>query len=206
MNRKHTVTLLLSLLVALTLPGIAFAEIEVGEMAPQFTAVDSNGNEHNLKDFRGKNVVLEWTNPRCPYVVKHYDTKNMQSLQKKYTDKGVIWLTINSSAEGKQGNLSAEEANRSIAESGSAQTAYLLDPEGKIGKMYGARTTPHMYVIDGEGTLVYAGAIDNNSSSRHTTVANAKNYVAEALDAIMMNKPVEVAATNAYGCSVKYKS
>ena len=192
--------------VTLLAPVTALAEAEVGEAAPDFTAVDSNGKSHNLSDFKGKTVVLEWTNPDCPYVIKHYDTKNMQSLQKKYTGKDVVWLTINSSAPGKQGHLDAAGANKSIKESGSAQTAYLLDPEGKIGKQYAAKTTPHMYVVDGKGMLVYAGAIDDNSSSRHSTVEGAKNYVAEAVDSLMSDQPVEVASTRAYGCSVKYAS
>lgn len=206
MKRTQQCLVLTLLSLCLLIPSIAFAEAEVGEPAPNFKAVDSNGTAHELSEYKGHPVVLEWTNPDCPYVVKHYDTKNMQSLQKKYTDQGVIWLTINSSAPGKQGNIDGAAANKYIAEKGAAQTAYLLDSDGKVGKLYEAKTTPHMFVIDNKGTLVYAGAIDDNSSSRHSTVEGATNYVAEALDSLMADKPIDVAATRAYGCSVKYAS
>lgn len=196
----------LAFLICLLIPAIALAEAEVGEMAPDFTASDSHGKAHKLSDFKGKTVVLEWNNPDCPYVVKHYETKNMQELQKKYTSKGVVWLTVNSSAPGKQGNLTPERANAYVSEVGAAPTAYLLDASGKVGKLYGAKTTPHMYVIDESGKLAYAGAIDDNSSSRHSTVEGARNYVAEALDLLMSKKEIQVAATRAYGCSVKYSS
>ncbi len=183
-----------------------FAAPEVGEPAPGFTAMDTQGTEHSLSDFKGKYVVLEWFNHECPYVRKHYDTKNMQSLQEKYTEKGVVWLAINSSAPGKQGHLTKESGSERIAEEGAEPTALLLDPEGEVGKLYDAKTTPHMYIINPEGTLVYAGAIDDDSSSRKSAVESATNYVAANLDALMEGNAVKVAKTEPYGCSVKYQS
>ena len=177
----------------------------VGEAAPEFTLVDSHGETHSLSHFKGKTVVLEWTNHECPYVQKHYDTNNMQNLQQEATGDGVIWLTINSSAPGMQGNTPAEEANMLIEKIGSHETARLLDHDGNVGHMYGARTTPHMFVINGEGTLVYAGAIDDNPSSRHEDAATANNYVRAALASVKSGEPVETAQTQPYGCGVKYK-
>lgn len=182
----------------------AFAAPEVGQPAPGFTGTDSNGSEHSLSDFQGKTVVLEWTNHECPYVQKHYGSGNMQALQKAATDDGVIWLTIVSSAEGKQGYTTPEEANALIEEVGANATARILDPSGEIGKLYDAKTTPHMYVIDGEGTLVYAGAIDSNNSYDPATIEGATNYVQAALDSLKAGTPIEVASTTAYGCGVKY--
>ncbi len=189
---------------ALTLSGPAQAAPELGKPAPDFTGTDTNGTAHKLSDLKGKIVVLEWTNPECPFVVKHYDSKNMQGLQTKYTEAGVTWLTVNSSAEGKQGNLTGEAANTYIKDHDAKQTAYLLDPTGEIGKLYDAKTTPHMFVIDKEGTLVYAGAIDDNDSANPADAATAKNYVSAALDEVIADKPVTDAQTKPYGCSVKY--
>ena len=181
------------------------AEVTVGEAAPAFTVTDSNGVTHNLSDFAGKNVVLEWHNPECPYVVKHYDdSNNMQSLQEKYTGQDVVWLTINSGAQGKQGHLTPEAANALIEEKGLKSTAYIIDADGALGQMYGAKTTPHMFVINAEGTLVYAGAIDSNSSFKAEDIEGATNYVAAALDSLMAGTPIETASTQPYGCSVKY--
>ncbi len=182
----------------------AQAATEIGASAPDFTGTDSHGKTHKLSDFKGKTVVLEWTNPSCPYVEKHYEPKNMQGLQEKYTGEDVVWLTINSSADGKQGNLTPEEANTLIEEEGVKSTAYILDPEGTIGKLYDAKTTPHMFVIDKEGTLVYAGAIDSDDSFKSETIDGATNYVAAALDALAQGAEVEIASTKPYGCSVKY--
>lgn len=184
----------------------AAAQAMIGKSAPQFTLTDQNGDTRSLSDFAGKFVVLEWLNPECPYVVKHYATKNMQKLQKQYTDQGVIWLSINSSAPGKQGHLDSAAAKAFIAEQSSSATAVLLDASGAVGKSYGARTTPHMYVIDKEQNLIYAGAIDDNNSSRHSTVETAKNYVATVLDEALAGKKVSIASTEPYGCSVKYQS
>lgn len=183
---------------------VAQAAPVIGQAAPAFTGTDSNGKTHNLADFKGKVVVLEWTNPECPYVVKHYDSKNMQKLQETYTGKDVVWLTINSSADGKQGNLTGDAANAYVTEKGGKQTAYLLDPTGEIGKAYDAKTTPHMFVINAEGVLVYDGAIDDNDSFKLEDAATAKNYVAAALDATLAGTAVEQAQSKPYGCSVKY--
>jgi len=183
----------------------ALAAPEIGKAAPEFTATDSNGKEHKLSDFKGKIVVLEWNNPGCPYVKKHYDAKNMQKLQETETAKGVVWLTINSGAEGKQGHLTGETANAYVAEKGAKPTAYLLDPKGEIGKTYDAKTTPHMFVIDKEGNLAYEGAIDDNDSANPEDAATAKNYVTAAIDALEAGKPVENSKTKPYGCGVKYE-
>ncbi len=176
----------------------------VGEAAPEFTAVDTNGVEHSLSDFRGKNVVLEWSNHQCPFVVKHYEPGNMQKIQKEATENGAIWLTIVSSAEGKQGNVTPDEANNIIKEVGAHSTARFLDPSGKLGKLYDAKTTPHMFVIDKEGTLVYAGAIDSDSSFKSSSIEGATNYVTAALSSLNAGEPIKVASTKPYGCSIKY--
>jgi peroxiredoxin len=199
-------TFLLGAIAAFSLIGFqpATQAAEVGQPAPEFTGVDTNGKEHKLSDFKGKVVVLEWTNAECPYVVKHYDSGNMQKLQETYTAKDVVWLTINSGAEGKQGHVTAEQANDLISEKGGKQTAYLLDTEGTIGKIYDAKVTPHMFVINKEGTLVYNGAIDDNDSSKAADIATSKNYVVAALDATLDGKPVETAQSKPYGCGVKY--
>ncbi len=189
----------LALLIAI--PAIAAT---VGEPAPGFTATDTNGVTHSLSDFDGKTVVLEWNNPECPYVVKHYKSGNMQSLQEKWTDKGVVWIRVNSGAPGKQGHLTPEQANELAAENNVAATATILDENGEVGKKYDAKTTPHMYVIDGDGMLVYAGAIDSINSFDTADIADATNYVDQALTAVMNDQPVETANTRAYGCSVKY--
>ena len=176
----------------------------VGEPAPQFTAVDTNGVEHSLSDFKGKNVVLEWSNHECPFVVKHYEPGNMQKVQKEATDNGAIWLTIVSSAEGKQGAVAADEANKIMEEVGAHSTARILDPSGEIGKLYEAKTTPHMFVINKEGVLAYAGAIDSDSGFKSESIAGATNYVTEALKALNAGTAIKVASTKPYGCSVKY--
>lgn len=176
----------------------------LGQMAPDFIGTDSNGRTHHLSDYRGKYVVLEWANPECPYTRKHYSTNNMQKLQKKETDAGVIWLTIDSSAEGKEGYMNRTIATRWLKDEDAAPTALLLDPSGKIGHLYEAKTTPHMFVIDPKGILRYMGAIDNNSSASSATVAVAKNYVTSALDDMRAGKDVETPETRPYGCSVKY--
>ncbi|PZP54414.1 MAG: thioredoxin family protein [Micavibrio aeruginosavorus] len=194
-------------LLAFALPAKAqtqSAGAVVGQPAPDFTGTDTHGKEHKLSDFKGKAVVLEWTNPDCPYVIKHYDSGNMQALQKEAVADDVVWLSIASSAETKEGFYSPEESNKIMAEKNSAPTARILDPSGKIGHLYGAKTTPHMFVVDPKGTLVYAGAIDDNDSFKPETIAGAKNYVREALKSIKAGTPVEVATSKPYGCSVKY--
>jgi peroxiredoxin len=190
------------LATALVMP--AAAKPQIGQPAPAFTAVDSNGKKHSLADFRGKTVVLEWTNAQCPFVVKHYKEGHMQKLQRDATARGVVWLAINSGAPGKQGHVDAAGANKVKADQKWGATAYLLDPNGAIGKAYDARTTPHMFVIDPKGNLAYMGAIDSIRSSNTADVAKAENYVTAALTAIAAGKPVATPVTQPYGCSVKY--
>ncbi len=176
----------------------------IGEPAPEFTLTDTDGQTHSLSDFAGKTVVLEWTNHECPYVIKHYDTGNMQALQKEATANDTVWLTIISSAPGKQGYVSAEEAAMIMTEAGSAETARLFDEDGTVGQLYAAKTTPHMFVINPDGVLAYKGAIDDNSSPRLSSVEGATNYVQLALNAIAAGKMPETTETQPYGCSVKY--
>lgn len=192
------------LTVALAAATASFAHAKVGEPAPAFTLTDTNGKTRSLADFQGKVVVLEWFNPDCPFVKKHYDSGNMPKLQSRYTQKGVVWLSVDSSAPGKQGNYPPAELNGITKAKGGAATAVLLDPDGTVGRAYGAKTTPHMYVIDGQGVLRYAGAIDSIASADEDDIPRATNYVAGALDAVLAGKTVEPATTQSYGCSVKY--
>lgn len=182
------------------------ADVQVDKMAPNFTLIDSHGNKHSLSDYKGKFVVLEWVNFGCPFVGKHYNSGNMQRLQKMFTEKGVVWLSICSSAPGKQGYYEAKEINELLKEKQAAPTAYLLDPEGEVGKMYGAKTTPHMYIINPEGVLIYAGGIDDIRSTRLEDVNKAHNFVTAALGEAMAGKAVAVKTATPYGCSVKYKN
>lgn len=175
-----------------------------GSAPPDFTLVDSRGIEHNLSDYKGKFVVLEWINFDCPYVRKHYESGNMQSLQKEFTQQGVVWLAINSSAEGKQGHFSSDEIQRRSESHGAHFTAYLLDEKGSVGRAYGAKATPHMFIINPEGKLIYSGAIDDKPTSNLKDIEGATNYVRQALNAAMNGKPVEKSRTRAYGCAVKY--
>ncbi len=197
-------TLLSSLLIAATIAAPAIAQPQVGKPAPEFTATDSNGKSHKLSDFKGKTVVLEWTNPDCPFVQKHYTSGNMQALQADATKDGIVWLSINSGAPGKQGHMDGAGANRSVAATKARQTAYLLDANGQVGKLYSARTTPHMFVIDPKGTLAYMGGIDSNSSADPATIKTSTNYVKAALADLKAGKPVKTATSQPYGCSVKY--
>ncbi|NJK34794.1 MAG: thioredoxin family protein [Oscillatoriales cyanobacterium SM2_2_1] len=184
--------------------GSVVAAPRVGAPAPNFTAVDSNGKKHNLSDFKGKTVVLEWTNHDCPFVKKHYSTNNMQQLQQTATKQGVVWLSIISSAPAQQGFVDNSKANELTKSRNARPTAVLLDPNGTIGRLYGARTTPHMYVIAPNGTLAYMGAIDDKPTTNPADVAGARNFVSEALSAVKAGKPVATSATQPYGCSVKY--
>ncbi len=178
--------------------------VRVGAMAPEFTATDSHGKSESLDAYRGKYVVLEWHNQGCPYTKKHYVSGNMQALQKEWTAKGVVWLTVISSAPGQQGYVTASQENQYLAEMHATPTAVLLDPDGKIGKLYSAKTTPQMVVIDPAGKVIYDGAIDDRPTPDPDDVKGAKNYVSDALSAAMAGKPVATPYTRPYGCSVKY--
>ncbi len=182
----------------------ARADAKVGEPAPAFTATDADGKTRSLDEFKGKYVILEWFNPECPFVKKHYGSGNMQKLQAEWTGRGVAWLTIASSAPDKQGHMTPAQANAVIKERGARQTALLLDGDGAVGRLYGAKTTPHMFVIDPQGRLIYAGAIDNVASPDPDDIKGATNYVQQALQEAMSGKPVSAAQTQSYGCSVKY--
>ena len=180
-------------------------EPSVGGPAPAFTLTDTKGKQHNLADFKGKYVVLEWVNFGCPFVKKHYESGNMQSTQKKAVDKGVVWLSVCSSADGKQGHMAAAEWNEEIAARRLASTAVLIDESGTVGKTYGAKTTPHMYIVNPNGVLIYKGAIDDKPSTNKDDIPGARNHVLAALDESMAGKSVSTASTTPYGCSVKYK-
>jgi len=194
--------ILLSILTAFSLS--AYASVNVGKPAPDFTGVDSQGIKHSLSQYKGKTVVLEWTNHDCPYVKKHYNSGNMQTLQKNATANGIVWLSIISSRQGKQGHVSGEQANQLTQSRNAAPTAVILDETSEIGLLYGAKTTPHMYIIDKTGQLVYMGGIDNIPSKDEEDIAGAKNYVRAALDAMAAGKTIEDSITRPYGCSVKY--
>ena len=193
----------LGMLAALTVTLVAYA-VRVGNAAPDFTGTDSNGKTHKLSDYRGKYVVLEWTNNGCPYTQKHYESGNMQALQKEWTDKGVVWLTVLSSAPGEQGYMTALQENAYVGKERAAPTAAILDPTGTIGHAYEAKTTPHMFVIDPSGKLIYAGAIDDHATTDPGDIKSSKNYVSDALNESMAGKTVATSYTRPYGCSVKY--
>ena len=185
---------------------VGAAAVKPGAPAPGFTAPDIAGRMVNLGQYAGQIVILEWTNNGCPFVQKHYDSANMQTLQRRYTQGGVIWLTIASSAPGEEGYVTPAAAKADLARWQAAPTDYLLDPEGVVGHLYDARATPHMVVIDRGGRIAYMGAIDDTPSTRLADVKTAKNYLVAALDEIAAGKPVTVASTRAYGCSIKYKT
>jgi peroxiredoxin len=196
---KTLPTLVLAALAAAPLR----AEVAPGQPAPDFTLQDQTGTPRKLSDSKGKYVVLEWYNNGCPFVRRHYDAKNMQALQKKYTEKGVVWYTISSSAPGKQGALTPKTAAKTWKKEGMSSTL-LLDAQRDVAHLYGAKTTPHMFVIDPKGTLIYMGAIDDRPSTDPSDLKGARNYVSAALDAAMSGKPVPDPVTKSYGCSVKY--
>ena len=191
---------------ALAFAAPATAKIATGSNVSDMVVTDSNGVQHNLSDFAGQKVVLEWTNEGCPYVKKHYETNNMQETQKLATAEGAVWLSIISSAPGKQGYKSADEANAWKVAQGADSTAIVLDPAGEMGRTFAAKTTPHMYIIDESQTLVYQGAIDDNRSANPATVEGAENYVLAAMNDLKAGNAVAVSDTAPYGCSVKYKS
>jgi thioredoxin-related protein len=190
--------------LVLALMASAFA-VKVGDPAPGFSATDSNGKQQRLADYKGKYVVLEWHNQGCPYTRKHYESGNMQRLQKEWTGKGVVWLTVISSAPGTQGFVTPTQENEYLKTMKAEPTAVLMDPGGSLGHLYAAKTTPHMFIIDPSGNLIYNGAIDDHPTSDQSDIASSKNYVSTALQEAMNGKPVTEAATRPYGCSVKYK-
>ncbi len=176
----------------------------VSSTAPEFSLMDTKGTTRSLSDFKGKYVVLEWFNPECPFVKKHYSGGNMQQLQEEFAAQGVVWLSINSSAPGKEGHLTAQTAEKTIADWRMKNTTLLLDPEGKAGKAYGAKNTPHMFIINPDGKIVYEGAIDSKATANPADIVEATNYVKAALDESLTGKQVSNANTKPYGCSVKY--
>ena len=187
------------------MPAISLAASpDLGKPAPLFTAVDSNGKSWSLADLKGKVVVIETTNQDCPYVRKHYNSRNMQTQQREAAAKGVIWLTSASSATGQEGYVTAAQANELTKSRDAAPAAVLLDPQSKIARAYGATVTPHMYIIDKTGTLVYKGGIDSIPSANVDDIAKAKQYVRVALDEMLAGKPVTDSSTRPYGCSLKY--
>src|SRR5436309_15208829 len=202
MNMKTTLTLFASLIATAV---FASDVPSVGSAAPDFSLTDAKGKTHSLSEYKGKYVVLEWFNPECPFVKKHYGSDNMQKLQKEYTDKGVVWLTIDSIAPGTEGNLTPEQAQKVATSWKTHQTAFLLDPDGKVGRAYGAKNTPHMFVVNPEGKVVYEGAIDSKATPNPADIANSTNYVKVALEESMAGKPVSHPNTKPYDCSVKYK-
>jgi len=177
----------------------------VGEPAPDFTATDSHGRTQRLSDYKGKFVVLEWHNQGCPYTRKHYESGNMQRLQKEWTAKGVVWLSVISSAPGTQGHVTAAEENDYLAKMKAVPSSVLLDPTGAVGHLYAAKTTPHMFIVDPKGTLIYNGAIDDHPSSDASDIPASKNYINAALQEALAGKQISESATRPYGCSVKYR-
>lgn len=208
---KFRVTASAILVIMVIAAGAVFAGIghdhdhaTVGKAAPEFSLADISGKSHKLSDYKGKYVVLEWTNPDCPFVRKHYSSGNMQKLQAAWAEKEVVWLTICSSAQGKQGYYEADELKKKTKEEKFSATAYLIDAAGTVGHLYQARTTPHMYVIDPAGILIYTGAIDDKPSTKTADVDGATNYVQACLTSAMNGKEVATTATTPYGCSIKY--
>lgn len=204
-RRSLVGTLAAGLLLLLAVPmASAQSQATVGETAPEFTLPDTDGEAHSLSDYEGKYVVLEWLNFGCPFVQKHYGSGNMQKLQENYTDKGVVWLSIVSSAEGKQGYYPPEEMKVQKEKHNGNMTALLMDPSGEVGKTYGAKVTPHMYVISPEGELLYKGGIDDKPTTDEADIEPATNYVRNALDQAMNGEEVEPKTAQPYGCTVKY--
>ena len=199
--KRHLIS---SLFIMIWFISLAHAQ-KVGEPAPAFQATDSNGQMHNLSAYRGKYVVLEWHNNGCPYTRKHYESGNMQRLQKEWTGKGVVWFTVISSAPGKQGYVTAQQENDYLQRMKAAPTAALLDPHGNVGRLYSAKTTPHMFIINPAGILIYDGAIDNKATTEESDIAGAQNYVTTALQESMAGQQVATPTSRPYGCSVKYE-
>ena len=204
-NRRSFSSALVLAPSALSLTRPAFAAATVGQAAPDFSATDTSGKTRQLSDYKGKLVVLEWTNPGCPFVQKHY-SGNMQTLQKEFVAKGVVWLSLNSTETGNGDYLTPAKLAGWMGEKQASATAILMDESGKIGQLYGAKTTPHMYVVSPQGRLVYAGAIDSIASARVDDIKTASNYVRQGLNEALSGKAITLASSRAYGCSIKYKA
>ena len=205
-SRRAVMAAAVALGATLAMGTAAFAAPSIGEKAPDFIAVDTAGAKHKLSDFAGKYVVLEWTNPGCPFVRKHYGSGNLPATQKAATDKGVVWLAINSTERAASDYLQPAALDAWMKSQKASPTAVLMDEDGVIGQAYGARTTPHIFIIDPKGMLVYAGGIDSIASARPDDIKSATNYVSQALGEAFGGKPISAASTRPYGCSVKYKS
>jgi len=203
MNTKITLVIFT---LSIATAAFALEPPPVGSAAPDFSLPDAKGNTQSLSQYKGKYVVLEWFNPECPFVKKHYGSGNMQKLQDQYTSKGVVWLTIDSNAPGTEGSITGEQAQKITGSWKTHQTALLLDPEGKAGRAFGAKNTPHMVVINPEGKIAYEGAIDSKASPNPADIPSSTNYVKAALDESLAGKSVSTPQTKPYGCSVKYKS
>jgi peroxiredoxin len=203
MNKKVTLSVVTSLIATAV---FALDPPPVGSTAPEFSLTDAKGQKHSLSQYKGKYVVLEWFNPECPFVKKHYGSDNMQKLQREYTGKGVVWLTIDSNAPGTEGSLTPEQATKIAASWKTHETGLLLDPDGKVGRAYGAKNTPNMVIINPEGKIVYHGAIDSKATPNPADIPASTNYVKAALDESLSGKPITTSQTKPYGCSVKYKS
>jgi peroxiredoxin len=204
MKTKRSIFAFIVIAIAMVAAPLLSSAAKIGAAAPDFTASASNGKSYRLSDFRGKFVVLEWHNNGCPYTRKHYESGNMQRLQKEWTARGVIWFTVISSAPGTQGYVTADQENAYMSRMHADPTAALLDASGDLGHMYDAKTTPHMIVVNPAGSIIYDGAIDDHPTSDQSDIAKSKNFVDEALTEAMAGKPVDTPATRPYGCSVKY--
>ena len=202
MPRIIAYTIAAAVLIFASIP--VHAAVEIGQPAPEIETTDTNGNVFKLSDHKGKIVVLEWTNHQCPFVIKHYGSGNMQAVQKLAKEQDVEWISIVSSASGRQGNVDADEANKIVEEQSATISAKILDASGKIGKLYDAKTTPHMFVIDTNGNIAYAGAIDNNPSPNPNVIAKSENYVLAAIKDLKAGRSVAKSQTQPYGCAVKY--
>src|SRR5947207_14303955 len=202
--KTKSIAAILASLTTTTL--LALDSPPVGGAAPDFSLADAKGQTHSLSQYKGKYVVIEWVNPEFPFVKKHYGSDNMQKLQKEYTDKGVVWLTIDSNAPGTEGNLTPEQAQKVATSWKTQQTALLLDPDGKVGRAYGAKNTPNMVIINPEGKIAYEGAIDSKATPNPADIPSSTNYIKSALDQSLAGKSISTPQTKPYGCSVKYKS
>ena len=206
-SRRLILTAAAAVLAVSALPVAALAAgLPIGKPAPAFEAMDADGRSVRLSDFKGRTVVLEWTNHDCPFVRKHYESGAMQALQKRWTERGVVWLSVISSAPGEQGAVDGAGAKRLTVERAAAPSDVLLDPKGVLGRAYDARTTPHMYIVTGDGILAYQGGIDDKPSTELADIGTARNYVEEALSALAAGTPVAATTTRPYGCTVKYAS